>query len=283
MTSIYEKLRPVVFQAQPISQQRSASQSMMGVNCSKQFNTSGEVQNYFMQCRKNVTQQHQTTREKENTLNVTSTIKKDEITFLKQRITQLEKMNSHQINENNKLSEIIQKYMENEKLYNKSQLSEIQYQSQIQELEKQIVRLQNENQVLLQNKEQYDQIELDKYKTKCYLLQNKVKQFQEEKRITDLQKKGKKLYLENQQLKSTIEYLQSENSTLQQQLLTKNVDNPKFNQKDQKLQLELQSQIKYMTQIIDLDQIKMKNLEEKVELLNQENRRLQEITKEKMI
>ncbi|CAD8043770.1 unnamed protein product [Paramecium primaurelia] len=193
MTSIYEKLRPVVFQAQPISQQRSASQSMMGVNCSKQFNTSGEVQNYFMQCRKNVTQQHQTTREKENTLNVTSTIKKDEITFLKQRITQLEKMNSHQINENNKLSEIIQKYMENEKLYNKSQLSEIQYQSQIQELEKQIVRLQNENQVLLQNKEQYDQIELDKYKTKCYLLQNKVKQFQQQSFL--LQEKKKELLI----------------------------------------------------------------------------------------
>ncbi|CAD8048836.1 unnamed protein product [Paramecium sonneborni] len=283
MASIYEKLRPVVFQQQPTAQQRSASQSMLGVNCSKQFNTSCEIQNYFMQSKKNITQQHQTTREKENTFETISTVKKDEITFLKQRIAQLEKMNSHQINENNKLSETIQKYMEKEKLSNKSQLQEIQYKVQIQELEKKIAFLQNENKVLQQNQEQYDQIELDKYKTKCYLLQNKVKQFQEEKRITDLQKKGKKLYLENQQLKNQIEYLQSENSTLQQQLLSNNTENPKLNQKDHKLQLELESQIKYMTQIIDLDQIKMKNLEEKVELLTQENRRLQEIKKQKMI
>ncbi|CAD8051906.1 unnamed protein product [Paramecium sonneborni] len=283
MASIYEKLRPVVFQLQPNTQQRSTSQTMLGTNCSKQFNTSCEIPNYFMQTKKNITQQHQTTRQKENTLETTSNIKKDEITFLKQRIAQLEKINSHQIIENNKLSETIQRYMENEKLSNISQLSEKQYKLQIQELENKIVFLQNENKVLQQNKEQYDQIELDKYKTKCYLLSNKVKQFQEEKRINDLQKKGKKLYQENQILKSTIEHLQSENLTLQQQLQTNNPENSRLNQKDHKLQIELESQIKYMTQMTDLDQIKMKNLEEKVELLTQENRRLQEIIKQKMI
>ncbi|CAD8049681.1 unnamed protein product [Paramecium primaurelia] len=281
MDSLYEKLRPVVFQPQIASQQRSSSQSMLRSNCSKQFNSSCEIQNYSIQNRKNNTQSNQIL--KENTLDTNSTIKKDEIIFLKQRIAQLEKISSNQINENNKLSEVIQKYMEKEQLSNKSQLSEIQYKFQIQELQKQISLLQNENKVLLQSKEQYDQIELDKYKTKCYLLQNKVKSFQEEKRITDLQKKGKKLYLENQQLKNTIQDLQSQNSTLQQQLLINNIDNPNSNQKDHKLQFELEQQIKYMTQIIDLDQIKMKNLQEKVELLTQENRRLQEITKQKLI
>ncbi|CAD8053004.1 unnamed protein product [Paramecium sonneborni] len=127
-------------------------------------------------------------------------------------------------------------------------------------------------------------INLENYKSRCSILENKLKQTQDESKCLELQRKIKK---QNDQ----IELLKKENYDMKQQLnLYNNLSSIHQIQQEDKLLFqnkdklnetiqELEYENKYLQQVIEIDKQKMNNIEEKLNLLTKENQRLTEIVK----
>ncbi|CAD8135700.1 unnamed protein product [Paramecium pentaurelia] len=242
----------------------------------------------------------------------------DETSFLKQRIKQLETQNTNHISENNKLAHVldqqIQQHQQLQEQYqsknqiirkiddvqkmNKYQLTNNTELKQINDqliiskqvvnnLEEKVQFILQDNQKLSEENDKYlfqDQqlkIQLEKYKSRCQILESKLKQAEDESQCLELQKKIKK---QNDE----IELLQKENNDMKQQLdqnnniiqlqeqnksSSQNID--KYKETIQELECENQ----YLLKVIDIDQQKMNNLEEKLNLLTKENQRLTDIVK----
>ncbi|CAK73014.1 unnamed protein product (macronuclear) [Paramecium tetraurelia] len=243
--------------------------------------------------------------------------KADENQYLKQRIKQLESQNNNYVSENKKLAHVLDQQIQlNQSLQEQQQsknqiikkLEDVQKMNKYQQsnnsdlkqindqliiskkvvndLEEKVQIVLNENQKLSELNERFQftenqlKIEIEKYKSKCSILESKMKQQQDESKCLELQRKIKK---QNDQL----EILARENYQLKQQLTQNNnqvsqqddkqlyVHNDKFKETIQELECENQ----YLQQMIGIDQQKMNNLEEKLNLLTKENYRLTEIVK----
>ncbi|CAD8060974.1 unnamed protein product [Paramecium sonneborni] len=242
----------------------------------------------------------------------------DETSFLKQRIKQLENQNTNYMTENKKLAHVLDQQiqlnqslqeqqkskdqiikkledvqkMNKNQLQNNTEIKQINDQLVIQkkvinDLEDQLQIIIKEKQKLSEENDKYQfqdqqmKINLEKYRSRCSILESKVKQIQDESKCSELQRKIKK---QNDQ----IEQLQKENYDIKQQLnLNKNFTQiqPEDILSSQNIEkfkeniLELECENKYLQQVIEIDQQKMNNLEEKLNLLKKENQRLTEIVK----
>ncbi|CAD8080966.1 unnamed protein product [Paramecium sonneborni] len=233
--------------------------------------------------------------------------KTDENQYLKQRIKQLESQNNNYVSENKKLAHVLDQQIQLNQSLQEQQQSKNQIirkledsnntdfkqineqliisKKVVNDLEEKVQIVLNENQKLSELNERFQftenqlKVEVEKYKSKCSIMESKLKQQQEESKCLELQRKIKK---QNDQ----IEILARENYQLKQQLNQNN--NQISQQEDKQLQnsdkyketiKELEFENQYLQQMIGIDQQKMNNLEEKLNLLTKENQRLTEIVK----
>ncbi|CAK85155.1 unnamed protein product (macronuclear) [Paramecium tetraurelia] len=328
----YDRIRPIVFQkasevnyirsnssavrSSPLRQKLDQSFDLQADSTKNQTNTTlKDISNY----KKLYVSESCQNNSKENQLSGKNfSFRLEETSFLKQRIKQLETLNTNHISENKKLAHVldqqIQQHQQLQEQYqqknqiirkiedvqkaNKYQLTSNTELKQLNEqlvMSKQVIsNLEEKMQLILQDNQKLSQendrfqfqdqqlkIQLDKYKSRCSILETKLKQTQDESQCLELQRKIKK---QNED----IELLQRENNAMKEQL-NQNNNIIQLQEKDKQPSQnvdkyretiqELDCENKYLLKVIEIDQQKMKNLEEKLNLLTKENQRLTDIVK----
>ncbi|KAM3133255.1 hypothetical protein pb186bvf_014693 [Paramecium bursaria] len=297
----YERIRPVVFQKAPeVKQVRSnslavrSSPSKQSINQSFDHHLMVNTNTSNVQDLQNLRKMfvsESCNNNKENISQKKFSFKVDDIQYLKSRIQQLEQQNANYMTENKKLAHVLdqqiqlnqslqeqhyQKQQLIKKLEDQGRLDDVKqnndqlsvYKKVVNDLESKIQLVIEENTKLNEINERFMlqecnfKSEIEKYKNRCQFLEERLKNQQvsiDDKSHHDLQRKCKRLSDEVHQLKEQLS--KSTNSSHQQTIN------------------ELECENRYMQQVMQIDQQKMCNLEEKLNLLSKENQRLQDIVK----